>query len=33
VVPELAHFGMPSWQELVVKPYRFIYRIDESVVQ
>jgi addiction module RelE/StbE family toxin len=32
VVPELAHFGIRSWRELIVKPYRIIYRIDESTV-
>jgi toxin ParE1/3/4 len=32
VVPELAHFGLRSWRELIVKPYRIIYRIDESTV-
>jgi len=32
VVPELAHFGLRSWRELIVKPYRIIYRIDESAV-
>ena len=32
VVPELAHFGLRSWRELIVKPYRIIYRIDESPV-
>jgi len=28
VVPELAHFGIRNWRELIVKPYRIIYRID-----
>ena len=32
VVPELAHFGIRSWRELIVKPYRIIYRIDEGTV-
>ena len=32
VVPELAHFGMRSWRELIVKPYRIIYRVDEGTV-
>lgn len=27
VVPELARFGMGSWRELVVRPYRLVYRI------
>lgn len=32
VVPELAHFGIRSWRELVVRPYRSIYRIDAGTV-
>jgi plasmid stabilization system protein ParE len=32
VVPELAHFGIRSWRELVVKPCRIIYRIGEAEV-
>jgi toxin ParE1/3/4 len=32
VVPELAHSGIRSWRELIVKPYRIIYRIDEGSV-
>jgi plasmid stabilization system protein ParE len=28
VVPELARFGMRTWRELVVRPYRLIYRIE-----
>jgi toxin ParE1/3/4 len=32
VVPELAHFGIRNWRELIVKPYRVIYRIDEDTV-
>jgi addiction module RelE/StbE family toxin len=32
VVPELAHFGIRSWRESIVKPYRIIYRIDEGTV-
>ena len=32
VVPELAHFGIRNWRELIVKPYRIIYRIDEDTV-
>lgn len=27
VVPELAYFGIRTWRELVVRPYRIIYRI------
>ena len=32
VIPELAHFGIRNWRELIVKPYRIIYRIDEDTV-
>lgn len=32
VVPELAHFGIRSWRELIVRPYRIIYRIDAGTV-
>lgn len=32
VVPELSRFGMRAWRELVVRPYRLIYRIDGSSV-
>jgi len=32
VLPELAHFGIRNWRELIVKPYRIIYRIDEDTV-
>ncbi len=32
VVPELAHFGIRNWRELIVKPFRIIYRIDEDTV-
>jgi plasmid stabilization system protein ParE len=32
VVPELAHFGIRGWRELIVRPYRIVYRIDESAV-
>jgi addiction module RelE/StbE family toxin len=32
VVPELAHFGIRSWRELIVRPYRIIYRIDGHTV-
>ena len=27
IVPELAYFGIRTWRELVVRPYRIIYRI------
>ena len=32
VVPELAHFGMRSWRELVMRPYRIVYRIEGDTV-
>jgi len=32
VVPELALCGLSLWRELVVKPHRILYRIDECRV-
>ncbi len=32
VVSELAHFGMRTWRELVVRPYRLVYRIEGDTV-
>ena len=32
IVPELASSGTRMWRELVVKPYRIVYRIRENVV-
>ncbi len=32
VVPELARFGMRRWRELVVRPYRLVYRIEGDTV-
>ena len=32
VVPELVHFGMRTWRELVVRPYRVVYRIEMDTV-
>lgn len=32
VVPEMAEFGLQSWREIVVRPYRIISRIDEGRV-
>ena len=32
VVPELAHFGIRNWRELIVRPYRILYRIEEDTV-
>ena len=31
-VPELSHFGMRSWRELVVRPYRIVYRVSGDTV-
>lgn len=32
VVSELARFGMRQWRELIVRPYRLVYRIEGSAV-
>jgi plasmid stabilization system protein ParE len=32
VVPELARFGMRTWRELIVRPYRLVYRIEGDTV-
>ena len=32
IVPELSHFGMRTWRELVVRPYRIVYRIEGDTV-
>jgi plasmid stabilization system protein ParE len=32
VVPELSRFGMRSWRELVVRPYRILYRLSGDTV-
>jgi plasmid stabilization system protein ParE len=33
IVPELLRFGMRTWRELVVRPYRLVYRVaGETVV-
>ena len=32
VVPELAAFGMKDWRELILRPYRLIYRIFDDRV-
>lgn len=32
LVPELARFGMRAWRELVVRPYRVVYRIEGDTV-
>lgn len=32
VVPELGRFGMRTWRELIVRPYRVIYRLTNDTV-
>ena len=32
IVPELAESGLRTWRELIVSPYRIIYRIADNVV-
>jgi hypothetical protein len=32
VVPELARFGMHTWREMLIEPYRLIYRIEGDTV-
>jgi toxin ParE1/3/4 len=32
VVPEMARLGLRAWRELIVKPYRIVYRIDKDAV-
>jgi addiction module RelE/StbE family toxin len=32
LVPELRRFGMRTWRELVVRPYRLVYRIEGDTV-
>lgn len=32
LVPELTRFQMRTWRELVIRPYRLVYRIDGDVV-
>src|SRR3990172_208982 len=32
IVPELSHFGMRAWRELVVRPYCIVYRIKGDTV-
>jgi plasmid stabilization system protein ParE len=31
-VPELVHFGMRTWRELLVRPYRIVYRVEGDTV-
>lgn len=32
IVPELLRRGLSVWRELIVRPYRIIYRIDQRTV-
>jgi len=32
LVPELLQHGLPVWRELIVRPYRILYRIDGRTV-
>jgi len=32
IVPELLHFGIRRWRELVVRPYRLVYRVAGRMV-
>ncbi len=32
IVPELSRFGMQTWRELIVRPWRVVYRIEGDVV-
>ncbi len=32
IVPELLRFGMRTWRELVVRPYRLVYRVTGKTV-
>lgn len=32
VVPELAGFGLRTWRELIVSPYRLVYRVSGDTV-
>jgi toxin ParE1/3/4 len=32
LVPELLRFGMRTWRELVVRPYRLVYRVGSDAV-
>jgi toxin ParE1/3/4 len=32
LVPELVQHGLPVWRELIVRPYRILYRIDGRTV-
>ena len=32
VVPELSRFQMRTWRELMIRPYRLVYRIEGDAV-
>lgn len=32
VPPELAQFGIRTWREILVRPYRLVYRLDGDTV-
>ncbi len=32
VVPELIEFGLRNWREIIVSPWRIIYRIEKRLV-
>ena len=32
IVPELMHFGIRQWRELVIRPYRLVYRVERRSV-
>jgi plasmid stabilization system protein ParE len=32
IVPELAELGLPTWWELIVSPYRVLYRVTRHSV-
>jgi addiction module RelE/StbE family toxin len=32
IVPEILHFGLRTWRELIVRPYRIVYRVSGRVV-
>lgn len=32
IVPELARFQIRTWRELVIRPYRLVYRVEADTV-
>jgi toxin ParE1/3/4 len=32
VPPEFHHFGIGTWRELVIRPWRLVYRVEGNVV-